>query len=130
MWCPFDGNPRKGGKSTAIIERQGDLIQEAFITADVVVTDDNIGRGGPNVATKALAYAGERLIDSVELYIGQQLIDKHYQRWWRIYSELYHNDAQKAQYSRLSSPDGAGTCKIYLPLIFFFNRIGIYLPFF
>ena len=30
------GNPRKGGKSTAIIERQGDLIQEAFITADII----------------------------------------------------------------------------------------------
>ena len=29
--------------------------------------------------SSSLAYAGERLIESVELYIGQQLIDKHYQ---------------------------------------------------
>ena len=129
IWCPFDGNPRQGGKSTAIIERQGDLIQEAFITADVTVTGANLGNAGGDPAANNLAYAGERLIESVELYIGQQLIDKHYQRWWRIYSELYHNDAKKAQYSKLTSPDSAGTCKIYLPLIFFFNRNpGLALP--
>ena len=129
VWCPFDGNPRQGGKSTAIIERQGDLIQEAFITADVTVTDDDLNGTTGATVSDSLAYAGERLIDSVELYIGQQLIDKHYQRWWRLFSELYHDDAKKAQYSKMTSPDSAGTCKIYLPLIFFFNRNpGLALP--
>ena len=131
VWCPFDGNPRQGGKSTATIERQGDLIQEAFITADIdnpSVT--NLGSGGVTTASNNLAYAGERLIESVELYIGQQLIDKHYQRWWRVFSELYHDDAKKAQYSKMTSPDGAATkCRVYLPLIFFFNRNpGLALP--
>ena len=119
IWVPFDGNPRKGGKSTGILERQGDLVQEMFITADVSVADADLNDG---TKSNHLAYAAERLIDSVELYIGQQLIDKHYQRWWRIYSELTHDEARKAQYSKMTSPDSAGTCSIYLPLMFFFNR--------
>ena len=127
VWTPFDGNPRQGGKSTAIIDRQGDLIQEAFITADLdTVIDANLKSG---VGANILAYAAERLIDSVEIYIGQQLIDKHYQRWWRLFSELTQNDAQKAQYSKMTSPDSAGNPKIYLPLNFFFNRNpGLALP--
>ena len=128
IMCPFDGNPRQGGKSTAIIERRGDLIQEAFITADIYV-DDSVKLQTDADNASNMAYAGERLIESVELYIGQQLIDKHYQRWWRLFSELYHDDAKKAQYSKMTSPDSAGTCKIYLPLIFFFNRNpGLALP--
>ena len=134
VWIPYDGNPKQGGKSTAIIERQGDLVQEAFITADVTVTEDNLKGAAPHGTTGAtcsnnLAYAAERLIESVDLYIGQQLIDKHYQRWWRIFSELNHGDSKKAQYSKMTTPDSAGTAKIYLPLNFFFNRNpGLALP--
>ena len=131
VWIPFDGNPKKGGKSTAIIDRQGDLIQEAFVTADIDVSaDDLIGVGGTSATvSNNLAYAAERLIESVEIYIGHQLIDKHYQRWWRIFSELNHDESKKDQYSKMTSPDSAGLSKIYLPLNFFFNRNpGLALP--
>ena len=125
--CPFGGDPRQGGKSTAIIERHGDLIQEAFITADLYIVNSARLKDYPEATN--VAYAGERLIESVDLYIGQQQIDKHYQRWWRLFSELNHDDAKKAQYSKMTSPDSVGTCKIYLPLIFFFNRNpGLALP--
>ena len=104
VWTPFDGNPKQGGKSTAIIDRQGDLVQEAFITADITVSANDLdGTTGATVSNN-LAYAAERLIESVEIYIGQQLIDKHYQRWWRIFSELNHDESKKAQYSKMTSP--------------------------
>ena len=126
VWAPFDGNPRAGGKSIATIERQGDLVQEVFITAEMTVTEGNLQGGIPS---PDIAWAAEHLIDTVDLTIGQQLIDRHYKRWWRLYSELYMDDAKKAQYSKLTSPDSPGTCKIYLPLIFFFNRnAGLALP--
>ena len=129
IWIPFDGNPKQGGKSTAILERQGDLVQEAFITADLPITNDNQLNGDTAAISNNIAYAAERLIESIDLYIGQQLIDKHYQRWWRLFSELNHDDAKKAQYSKMTTPDSVGTNKIYLPLNFFFNRNpGLALP--
>ena len=129
IWIPFDGNPKQGGKSTAILERQGDLVQEAFITADIAVVATDLTGSIDATISNNLAYAAERIIESVDLYIGQQLIDKHYQRWWRIFSELNHDDAKKAQYSKMTTPDSVGTNKIYLPLNFFFNRNpGLALP--
>ena len=129
IWIPFNGNPKQGGKSTGIIERQGDLIQEAFITADVTVATADLNGVTGATCSNNLAYAAERLVESVDLYIGQQLIDKHYQRWWRIFSELNHDNAKKAQYSKMTTPDSAGAARIYLPLNFFFNRNpGLALP--
>ena len=124
VWLPFDGNPKQGGKSTAIIDRQGDLVQEMFITADLPITAPQFSSGG-----MWASYTTEKLIDSVSLYIGNQEIDKHYALWWRLYSELCRNDAKKAQYSKMTSADSVGTCRVYLPLIFFFNRNpGLALP--
>ena len=126
VWLPFDGNPKQGGKSTAIIDRQGDLVQEMFITADLPVTDAQTI--DPDFGFLA-CYTIEKIINSVSLYIGHQQIDKHYALWWRLYSELCRDDAKKAQYSKMTSADSAGTCRIYLPLIFFFNRNpGLALP--
>ena len=73
-------------------------------------------------------YPMERMIESCELTIGGQQIDKHYQRWWRLFSELTQDDAKKTQYSKMVNTEvDQQTC--YLPLIFFFNRNpGLALP--
>jgi hypothetical protein len=75
----------------------------------------------------------ERAVKDVELSIGGQRIDKHYQLWWRLYAELYLDDAKKAGWGKLtSSPNPAGNSgsrQVFLPLIFFFNRNpGLFLP--
>ena len=74
------------------------------------------------------AWIAERAVKDVELSIGGQRIDKHYQKWWRLYSELYLDEAKKANYGKMTTSaleDG----KIFLPLIFFFNRNpGLALP--
>ena len=61
--------------------------------------------------------------------------DKHYQTWWRLYSEVFRDEADKIAYGKLSSSTvaspGATTNpgRVYLPLLFFFNRNpGLYLP--
>ena len=131
---PFQGNPVKGGKSTAIITHQGDLVQEVFITANtsdilgpVSSGDDyDLNDGG---TSNEFVYLAERLAASIELEIGNQQIDKHYSLWWRLFSEMYHDDSKRAQRSKLVCPDSAGINSIKLPLIFFFNRTpGLALP--
>jgi hypothetical protein len=63
----------------------------------------------------------------VELSIGGQRVDKQYQKWWRLYTELHLDEAKKATYGKLTS--AVGTSKVFLPLMFFFNRNpGLYLP--
>merc|ERR1712100_813278 len=69
---------------------------------------------------------------NAELSIGGQRIDKHYQRWWRLYSELYLSDAAKTNWGKMTSTvatAAADSRQVFLPLIFFFNRNpGLALP--
>jgi hypothetical protein len=70
----------------------------------------------------------------VELTIGGQRIDKHYQTWWRLYAELFLNESDKIAWGKMTSMSNPNTTqtsvpKVYLPLLFFFNRNpGLYLP--
>jgi hypothetical protein len=79
-------------------------------------------------------WAGERAISSIDLSIGGQRIDKHYQKWWRLYSELYMDNTERMNYGKMTSihttvAAAAVSERVYLPLIFFFNRNpGLYLP--
>ena len=114
----INGSVANGGRSSVTISRNGDLVQEMFLSAD-----------GLALATSAATvYSAERMVADVELTIGGQRIDKLYQRWWRLFSELYNSEAKKAQYSKMVNGVAAGD-KVYLPLIFFFNRNpGLALP--
>jgi len=72
-------------------------------------------------------WVAERAVNNVELSIGGQRIDKHYQKWWRMYSELYLDESKKASWGKMTTAGDGKT--VYLPLIFFFNRNpGLYLP--
>ena len=137
QWVPqtMNGDPKQGIESTKIqISRNGDLVQEMYLIAKI--------EGGLTF-TQANVYPAERLVSSVNLSIGGQQVDKHYQRWWRLFSELNHDNAKKDNYSKLvnlgpaASNDVAGTTgaqissknQVVLPLIFFFNRNpGLALP--
>ena len=93
----MNGDPKAGIESTKIqISRNGDLVQEIYLIAKLF-TDPDI------VSTNATVYPAERLVSSINLSIGGQQIDKHYQRWWRLFSELNHDNAKKDQYSKLTN---------------------------
>lgn len=115
----INGEPSNSGTSSITISRSGDLVREVFLEGDTVGTKnwdrDNV-------------YPAERMISSCELTIGGQQIDVHYQRWWRLFSELYHGESKKTLYSKLVNSEEDST-KVYLPFIFFFNRHpGLALP--
>ena len=112
-----NGTPGADGRVSLTVARNGDLVADMYVemkAGTAAATDD--------------AWIAERAVKDVELSIGGQRIDKHYQKWWRLYSELYLDEAKKANYGKMTTSaleDG----KIFLPLIFFFNRNpGLALP--
>jgi hypothetical protein len=97
-----------------------------------------------SVPTANLRYCngiGLSLFNSIEFELGGQRIDKHYDNWWDIWTELTEPAEKKEGYNTMvgrydptvytsgwtrSQADG-GT--FYVPMKFFFNRNpGLYLP--
>ena len=125
------GNAGPGGLVSVTMARSGDLIGDMFVvlqptpTAYSQLTSNNVAND--------MCWVAERAFSSVELFIGGQSIDKHYQLWFRLYAEVFLNETKKMNYGKLSSvavpSQGTSIAYVYLPLIFFFNRNpGLYLP--
>jgi len=114
-----NGTVANDGRLSVTIARNGDLIGNMFVEMAPVAT-----------STGKDCWCAERAIKDVELTIGGQRIDKHYQRWWRLYAELYLNDAKKGEWGKLTTKEcDTDGSTVMLPLIFFFNRNpGLFLP--
>jgi len=132
-----NGTARSGGRVTVTVTRNADLIGEMYL--DLQCQSCNVV-SGYSIYAQDSCWLAERAITDIILSIGGQKIDKHYQRWWRLYSELYMPSSQKTNYGKLTSnplgqayltggTNGATTGQVMLPLVFFFNRNpGLYLP--
>jgi len=114
-----NGTPGNSGRVSVTVARNGDLIADMYIEMK--------GPASAKLTTDS-PWMIERAIKDVELSIGGQRIDKHYQKWWRLYAELYLTAEGKNNYGKMTScTTTSGT--MYLPLIFFFNRNpGLALP--
>ena len=67
------------------------------------------------------------LINTVEVEIGGQKIDKHYSAWLDIYNELFEKNHDYINLMTLGTPGNMTT--LYIPLRFWFNRnAGLALP--
>ena len=117
----INGTPANNGSSSITISRNGDLVQEMYLEATIKANMSG---------DKTTVYPMERLVSTCEFSIGGQAIDKHYQRWWRLYSEFYHNNTKKDEYSKMTNCETNDGGEVgYVPLIFFFNRNpGLALP--
>ena len=120
----INGSVGYGNKVSTQISRNGDLI------TDVVVEFVLTKAAG---ATSGTFYCAEDLLQDVELEIGGQRIDKHYNDWFRTYDSLFRMNDDRANYRRMTDfvnnePVGA-VKRFYVPLIFFFNQTpGLALP--
>jgi len=124
-----NGTAGPSGRVSVTIARNGDLIADMYVEMKTVAAISAITTD----ATKDACWVAERAIKDVELSIGGQRIDKHYQRWWRLYSELYLDAAKKQTYGKMTSARAGALVgdesQVFLPLIFFFNRNpGLALP--
>lgn len=130
----FEGNKTFGKTIKCILDKKGDLLRNMYIVFEVSSNTVNIPK------------LGLRLIDSVEIQIGGQPIDKHYGEWLDIWTQL---TASKGQYeifktlindrdssnifnsSSASSKCGSTTQfkRVFVPLSFWFNNNpGLALP--
>ena len=117
-----NGTAANSGRVSVTVARNGDLVGDMYVELKTKSALANTsGHDGS-------AWAAERAIKNCELSIGGQRIDKHYQKWWRLYAELYMDEAKKLNYGKMTSAT-VDNEKVYLPLIFFFNRNpGLALP--
>jgi hypothetical protein len=128
-----NGSAGNDGRLSVTIARNGDLIGDMFL--ELQSNTGLVSRAGDLVSAQNYSgvWCAERAIKDIELTIGGQRIDKHYQIWWRLYSELYLSADKKANYAKLTTNAANGSTRgsgqVYLPLLFFFNRNpGLYLP--
>ena len=120
-----NGNPSNNGRISVTVARNGDLIGDMYVELASKIS------ATASAAAEDCNWVAERAIKTAELSIGGQRIDKHYQRWWRMYSELYLDESKKANWGKLTTGSGTASdpAQVFLPLIFFFNRNpGLYLP--
>ena len=83
----FNGTQADSGRSTATISRNGDLVHRMYLQHTTGLTST-----GPAERQNPAAM----LIDSVELEIGGQQIDKHYGKWMEAFVELTENKTGRA----------------------------------
>ena len=116
-----NGTAANSGRVSVTVARNGDLVGDMYIELESNAVSSNT-----SVDSDA-CWVAERAVNNVELSIGGQRVDKHYQKWWRLYSELYLDEAKKLNWGKMTT--GIDGKAVYLPLIFFFNRNpGLYLP--
>jgi len=124
-----NGSASNNSRVTVTIARNGDLVGDVYVRLVPMVGATKTTNTGYDTC-----WIAERAISDVELTIGGQRIDKHYQAWWRLHAEVFLPESKKITYGKmtscpLSGDDGLNPPSVYLPLLFFFNRNpGLYLP--
>jgi len=117
-----NGTASNSGRVSVTVARNGDLVNDMYIELKAASGLET----GTGTANADACWVAERAVKDVELSIGGQRIDKHYQKWWRLYSELYLDESKKASWGKMTT---AVNSQVFLPLIFFFNRNpGLALP--
>ena len=123
----FNGSVDFSRKVTATISRNGDLITNCWIEATLPTLP------AQHEWKNSLGHA---MLKEIELEIGGQRIDKHYADWLEIWSELTTPSEKLDGYKAMVGKNASNTTtvttvdgKLYIPLIFFFNRNpGLALP--
>jgi hypothetical protein len=130
-----NGTTTNSGRVSVTIARNGDLVGNMYVSLLPITANTT-----SNNNVFDTCWIAERALADIEMTIGGQRIDKHYQTWWRLYAEVFLNESDKYCWGKMVSTAAqlsaiAGTSingnqpRVYLPLLFFFNRNpGLYLP--
>ena len=116
------------------IPKNADLVHKMYLAIDISSNDNMTPGAAQNITNNAFA-----LIDTVEITIGDQVIDRHSGEWFSIYNELFINEDKNQSicdminiYTNAKQPSASehkGDGMIYIPLNFWFNRnAGLSLP--
>jgi len=119
----FNGPLDFGKRVTCTISRNGDLVNNAYLQVELPAVPT-----GLHAHDVWVDYVGHALINSVEVTIGGQTVDKHYGDWLHIWYQL--SSKNKEGYEKMI---GARVSEdqqtLYIPLAFWWNRSpGMALP--
>ena len=115
----LNGTVGFGNRVSCTVSRNGDLVSACVLEVDLPAP-----AGGDYHAN-----VGERLIEEVEVEIGGQRIDKHNYTWMNVWNQLTMPAGKQAAYNTMIGATPAGAQKVYVPLVFWFNRNpGLALP--
>lgn len=134
----FIDKPNFGKRVTCIVSRTGDLIKNMHLVITLPKIPSFKTESGEDDLITKFAWArkiGFALIKSIELEIGEELVDKHYGDWLNIWNELtvgLQNNIDKMIGNVPILTDltnGKKSYKVFIPLQFWFNRVaGLALP--
>jgi hypothetical protein len=82
----FNGTTGWGNRVTALISRNGDLV--SGMTLEVTLPNLTSGVANVNNTIRWVNNVGHYLMRQVEVEIGGQLIDRHYDDWLEIWAQL------------------------------------------
>jgi len=93
----FNGAADFGRRVQCTLSRNGDLAYRTYleVTLPEIKTDSN------DLYARWLDYPGEQLIDTVEVEIGGQRIDRQYGQWMHIWNQLTMTSEQEAGYNKM-----------------------------
>jgi hypothetical protein len=139
----FNGTTSPGSKVTTTISRNGDLIHKMYVDMKIRQTFGYIADNAAENSKKVLNVEniGHFLIDNVEIEIGGQKIDKHYNKWLEIWSDLTVTKSKSDGFQEMIDASATQAWKdaeaatkytekrLYVPLQFWFCRNpGLALP--
>lgn len=134
----FINTPQFGKKVSAILSRDGDLIRKIHIMIELPRIDqfkDANQELDPITKFAWVRRIGYAIINTVQIEIGDELIDEQYGDWLNIWHELTLKDEQNVDkmigdVEKLTSfTNGKDSYQLFIPLQFWFNRIaGLALP--
>ena len=144
----FSGNPIFGTRATAIVSRNGDLINSAYLRVGLPALPQSAFQLNGGVSASGSRddyelcwtnYVGLAMINYITVEIGGQEIDKHYGWWMYIWQELTMTSEKAQGYKRMvGGQDAAGWLllgnattpqELHVPLDFWFNiNAGLSLP--
>ena len=96
----FNGQADFGRRVTCTISRNGDLAYRTYLQVTLPQIDQGLNENGP-VYARWLDFPGEQLIQSVEVEIGGQRIDRQYGDWMHIWNQLTLSKEQESGYNKM-----------------------------
>ena len=131
---PLEGGIQWGMHTITKLPRKGDLISDIYISVEL----PKISVTGPYPTVRWVDKLGHAMIEYVELYIGNELIDRHTGEWLELWSQLTLTEERKATYYNMIGHKGSLIAEqideinpqmIYIPLTFWFcKNTGLALP--
>lgn len=134
----FSTNPNFGVKSSCLLSKNGDLIHKIHLIIDLPQIFQFINDDGTDDEITKIAWAkkiGYKIITTIEIEIGGQVIDKQYGEWLYILNELTGpvNKGMDEMIGNIKNmyyfSNKKDAYRLYIPLQFWFCRYaGMALP--